>query len=424
MSKRALIFIPAFAAALAASVTVFAQQESTEAETDSSVQLPPAIGAAIAGLNGLVSATSQELELGRSSARLHMIRSALTAELLDSNFKAGPVTLASLKAEDVLCSVREDHAVQAADRSFVAVVSSSVQKIAAPSKIETFSAAIGSLMQSYSLSIPEAKNSADIKAGVRGSCKKDVPSFPQTFYGAMNRKKPNAPDLNKEASVQDFLSPVSALFAALNAIVTPIVTQLASVADENRRIETIAGYFKVKKHREDVIAASERLAALADRFTSNSRLMAIGRFEESLAGIRNSADASKIDFCKTALASKESRGTYKDIADSPGEEAFVPSDDFVRCYEKLWAQISEEVTTALKAADDYDKFADASGASAEARKIASYLNKITNPPAPTVKEVLAAAVKLAAFSDTVNKALSPDNRAKVGQAIAQLAKLH
>src|SRR5262249_25239865 len=153
---------------------------------------------------------------------------------------------------------------------------------ATPAKIESFSAAIGSLMKSYTLDIPENKNAEEVKKGIADRCKNELSSFARQYYGAPTQKVPAVASGNPELSPLDFLSPVSALFSALNAIVTPIVTNLASVVDENRRIDAIAAYFRVKMNRDQVTAAAKRLGDMADSFTTAKRMMSLGRFTESL----------------------------------------------------------------------------------------------------------------------------------------------
>jgi hypothetical protein len=97
------------------------------------------------------------------------------------------------------------------------------------------------------------------------------------------------------------------------------------------------------------------------------------------------------------------------------------------CYSQIWKGIAEPVATALKAADQYDQFADASYAEPKKMKedIDKQLSAIITPPEKkaTLQDLWNTALKLLAFGQTVNSALSKSNRDAVQKAIDDLVKL-
>jgi hypothetical protein len=414
-------FLFAVLAILMSAFPVQAQQPSASTADDQApAQLPRGIGSAVAALSGLVKATNDVALLGRSSKRLEIIRSSLTTSLLMMNSDVIGIAKPDLSPDAVLCGVRGDYAIAMANRSFVGTVSSTILTTATPSKIDSFATAIGSLFQGYSFDIDDKKNSLQTKKDIEQHCKSEVFSYPKAFYGTTITANAPPPGKNaEEAGLLDFVSPASALFGALGTIITPIVTNLASIVDENRRIEAIALYFSSKQHRDLVSNAAKQVAATADDFARTNRMIAIGRFSEALAFIRNGVEPGKIGECKEGL--KERLVKLPDPSKS-GDFIMAPSDAFVICYSKVWRLLSDTTTTLLKAADDYDQFADAAASSAasQATKIAKYLEVIENPDPPTLKDLIASSVKLIAFADTVSKALSSENQAKLKSAIAEL----
>jgi hypothetical protein len=403
---------------------VVAQQSMISAGDDQAPsQLPRGIGSVVAALNGLVKSTNDFVSLGRASQRLQLVRRSLTASLLASNSDGVGFTKLTLSPEAVLCGVRGDYAIAIANRSLVSTVSSTIQTTATPSKIDSFASAIGSLFQGYSFSVEGKKNSQEAKRDIEQRCRLEVYNYSKAYYGmpiAAGAASPNASP--EEAGILDFVSPASALLGALGAIITPMVTNLASVVDENRRIEAIASYFSSKQHRDLVSNAARQVAATADEFARNNRMIAIGHFSEAFAIIRNGVEPSKVEECKTGL--KERVIQVPDPA-KPGDTVATPSDAFILCYEKLWRSLADATTGLLKSADDYDQFADAtaSSATAQATNIAKYLDAIENPDPPTLKDIVASSVKLIAFADTVSRALSPENQAKLKSAIAALVNV-
>ena len=104
----------------------------------------------------------------------------------------------------------------------------------------------------------------------------------------------------------------------------------------------------------------------------------------------------------------------------------------MRCYSQIWDKISKNVAAALKAADQYDQFADAGygvlGLHNEDPKLVSdlikQLNAALNPPKDkkTLGSLWSGTVKLLKFGETLTKALSKSNRDAVQKAIDDLVQ--
>lgn len=111
-----------------------------------------------------------------------------------------------------------------------------------------------------------------------------------------------------------------------------------------------------------------------------------------------------------------------------------PPDDYILCYSRAWNKIADNVAAALKAADQYDQFADAGYGRLESSghdpklvtDVIKQLNASLNPPKDnkTLGSLWTDAVKLISFGQTVSKALSKSNRDAVQKAIDDLVKAY
>src|SRR5262249_43444753 len=242
---------------------------------------------------------------------------------------------------------------------------------------------------------------------ITDECDADLMKFGPQYYGIEG---------TPTAGITDFFSPITALWSAISAIVTPLATAAGQYVDDQNRANKVHEYMKA--HKSEMVSAVSRLGKAANDFAHRQRMQAAGAFAERMALIRATKANLPDDPCKTAFSSPN-------IA-SP------PPDNYMRCYSQAWDKIADNVAAALKAADQYDQFADAgygtstAGQSKLVTDVIKEINASLNPPKE--KETLASlwttAVKLIAFGQIIDKALSKENRDAVQKAIDDLVKAY
>jgi hypothetical protein len=146
-------------------------------------KFPSPVESIVSAMAGVVSATDQLNTLGRSVDRLHKVRT-LVAQTLVSNFSASAeLKFDKLNNVDVLCNPRGEHAARAADRSYLATVSSQIREVSTPGNITTLIDAIGVIFKHYSITVEDVGNPAEIKAKVIANCSNEIDNFGASFYG-------------------------------------------------------------------------------------------------------------------------------------------------------------------------------------------------------------------------------------------------
>ena len=380
-------------------------------------QFPAGVEALLLSLNGLSGASAERVSLGRPAYRLVMVRGAVTTALLESKGERA-LDLKGLTDVSLLCDVRADQAVAATDRAFLSAVAGQIQKTATPGKIETLSAAFASLFANYSVEVtsPESGLANDQKAAIMQRCKSDLAKSPQVYFGrAVTPPAATESAAAGQAAFLDFLSPLAALYNAISAIVTPVVLEGAKIAEERRRLGAVREYLKNEKNRTAIKNAARRLAADAGAFADFRRQQVAGKFLDHTAALRVlTIDPSKIDACKDAFKAPLTR------ADG------LPTDKFMQCYRTVWSAAGDTTAAALKVAQEYDDFADASsGREGEAAaKIGEQLEAIASPnvTTATLQDLMKLAVRLVAFGEKLKAAASKENRDKIEKAIDDLVK--
>jgi hypothetical protein len=408
---------------------------------DTTPQFAKAPGAIVSGLSGLISGSSQALTLDRSNDRISLIRAELTSLLLESGPTTTKITLGKLLSSDpstsdyrlssaaLLCNSRGAHTVVAADASYIDTVTNTLDKFATPPKIQTIGDALGAVFQNYSIGAPAGRNKQETAAAVVQQCKDDFNNWPAAAYGRALHRAP-AEEFVLPANPVDVLdtglSSVATLYNAIVAILTPIIVTPAKEFDAQERTSAITNFFVT--YRTTLLNAAQSLATGGSRFAMARRLEALGRFSEKMALLRStSIDLSKIDACKLALGSPLLR-TSRNIENGQptGQPFYIPNDNFVVCYAEAWKQISDPVNAVIVAADQYDKFADASDDALEdaVKKIKDNIAHLNDPQdTPQLSDLLDGAGKLIAYGQTVAQALSLENRDKAQKAINDLMQL-
>lgn len=384
-----------FACALSASIGSAASQPASSGTP--APKFPPAAGAVVSGLSGLVTATSG-LNDYRSAQRLMVFRTALTEALKPGLDVSKPISIAPSNAA-VLCNMRPTYAVMAAQSAYINSVTGTLNQFATPPTISTIGQAFTSVFQSYQIDPVTGRMSVNAKA-VLESCKSDIDKWPLSFYGAPLAGPPK-PGIGL-LEIGTALSTFGALLSDLNAILTPPITQAAQFADATRRAQAITAF--LTKYQADLLAAADALATNGNILITTNRLQAVGQFEEKLSAVRTfKIDLSKADACKTAVAAPA-------LADQNG----VPTDAFVTCYALVWNQLNDVIQAAIVAASHYDALADASSdqLSNSVKAIEKNVAALKNPTL-SATQLIDAATQLITIGQSVEKALSADNLAKL-----------
>lgn len=393
----------------------------------------PAAGAIVSGLSGLVTGVQQSLSGDRTSSRIMVFRTQLTNMLLKASAGATKIPLGAMSEVDakeyaisdrsVLCDSRGQHAIMAADATYINTVTGTLDKFAVPPKIQTIGDALGSVFQSYSISAPPGQKETDTATGIVQSCVNDIQNWPASVYGrAIVKAQAQSFGLPLVGLASD-LSTVYALYQAVVAIITPIVVTPAQIVDEKRRADAITAF--LKNYHTTILKAANDIAVNGTALATQGRLQALGQFAEKMAEFRNnSIDLSKIDTCKTGLANPVLR--TENGQDSKGNAVTynIPSDAFVVCYEQAWAQILNSVQSAVSAAAQYDVLADASSdqLAKAVQTIKDNFDKLSGDQNADVADLWTAAAQLVAYGQTVSQALSPDNIAKVQTNVNNVMK--
>ncbi|MFH1343480.1 MAG: hypothetical protein ABIL01_20095 [Pseudomonadota bacterium] len=395
----------------------------------------PAPGAVVSGLSGLVTGSKDSLLSYRSQERITAIRRELTDQLLqlkdlENKISVGRFTSDSEKSryrlsnESILCEPRGSYAVVAADANYIATIASSLNRFALPSQISTISDALGSLFQSYSIEAPRGQTKKATAQKVNERCTNDATVWASFSYGRTLEKATPTDDAGRDLrGIEDFTaagSAISGLYAAIIAILQPIVVGAAKMIDVQKRADVISNF--ITENRVSLISAAENLADRSFKISRKARLDAFSSFAERMAVLRGKQiDLGKVSNCKSVVTT----ATMPLPTGAPGTLNKIPTDDFVLCYSEAWGQIADSVQEVLNAANKYDLLADASDDNLQqlVAKIKRNISQIENPSENQIKELWDAAAQLIAFGQTVNQSLSKENIEKGNKAISELMKL-
>ena len=370
---------------------------------------PIGVAELMTSMNSAVTASQTAVDLGRTAARLKTIRSALTTVILTSK----EPTQLPLYPEALLCDVRADPAILSAYRGYVTSVINGVQSTASAKPITSLGGAIVSLFEDYTVKISDTAQADNLQKAVIAWCRADFSKFAATYYG----EPPLGTGPRAVALAFDtVVAAIIPLVSALNAIVSPI----ASTIDVQRRKHAIFDYFADRGHRTKLIKALTEITTQTSQFVESQRLQSVGQFVEQIDALQSSKiDPSKIPACENVW----NRGLW------PAAQGTDPRQrpDFIRCFSAVWKPLSDAVASALKSADQYDQFADASPRDKNGQPILAMtkLEKQLDDIAankPSAKEVLEEVILYAGIANNVASALSPDNRKKLNDSIDQLVK--
>jgi hypothetical protein len=261
--------------------------------------------------------------------------------------------------------------------------------------------------------LPDRKSAAKVQK----QCIDDVNALPAVSYG---RALGGAtPDFAIIGDVTTGINAVATLYNAVVAMLTPIIVTPAKEYDAQQRAAAIANFFI--NYRTTLLNAAQSLANSGSALAKQGRLEALGQYAETMASLRSATIDLSSAQCQRAIASP-----LLDTIQNLGQSYYIPNDDFVICYAGAWKQVADQVKAVLTAADQYDKFADASDDDLQnaVKQIRDNIDHINDVGASAeLNAVLEGAGKLIAYGQTVSQALSKDNLDKAQASINDLMKL-
>lgn len=373
---------------------------------------PKGVQEVVTGLNATVSGSEQVQKHSRSMDRFRLLRSGLLNVVRQPDlFNASTPPRLQVTNVDILCNPRGKYASLAGYRGYASSVATGITAMATPQAITTLGDAFGSIFQQYAVTIDADVNAISKleRIAVR-NCVDEATKFANAYYG----------DFSSEPSPQAFavvatFTAFSALVSAVSAIVTPIATNIATEADKNKRKDAIVSYFtkgsEAATRRSQVLRAMNFLAPAIANFANQKRMQALGEFSEHMSKIR-AIELRLTDECRTKL----------NVSPENDRRA---EDGFIICYAAVWKLYSDEVAAALKAAELYDDLADVippPGTPNPVDALRRQLAEIGRPSPTTVQDIWKSLIQIYATGNTINAALSPDNRKKAADAIDGLVK--
>jgi hypothetical protein len=378
--------------------------------------LPPAADAFVAGANALAKSASERVDLGRANARLNSLQTDFTEKLLATKSAKPTFTLGADESK-LLCDTRGISIEVAARRNYIQAVAGRIEEVGKPTKIDNLQSAIGSLFAGQSLDIKaEIPNPAELakeRATIVQRCEKDLANYDTAYYGKTIVAKPVVAADATPAAIPVF-SAISALVDIVISVITPVVVEGAKIVDEVERRKAVIKFLKMPDNRKAILNSGLALATEVSLFSHQKRLKLSGAVVEKAAVVRNAQiDLNKNDNCKAFLKSGSPT-----VADKL-------SDDFILCWRGAWSQTEAGIAAFLKAAEDYDRLADAGNtdnARDSFKPLAESLEAIENDDEVSLKQFWNWATRLIAFAQKVETAFSKENKQKIDKAIDDLVK--
>ncbi len=398
--------------------------DGKKAAEEPAPKYPAGVESLIASINSLTA--TADLAEGRALSRANIIRAALTKQIIDMNgvgvtgspagkAEAKGNTQLPIEVPGLLCEVYAKQVAVAVSQNYLSAVSQEVQKAATGEKIDTIISALTVLFKDRSQEISvKAENAQKAQDAAFNFCVADLGRYPTEYYGQL------AP---ADAGLLLLLGPITALFKSVVDIIFPPLQAGAKLLDEQARNAAIRKFLQSPSVRAQIQNSAITLNAAVTGTIQRRRLQLVGQFVEQITSIRRtSQDLGKFN-CEAGLENGAVKLTVTTIEK---HKVTLPSEEFILCYKKAWAGLSEAVGSALKIADEYDKLAAAPGdlKGEKVQLITKQLDKISKQSlsALELKQLWEAAVEIVAFAQSVVAAASPENKEKIGKQIDAIVK--
>jgi hypothetical protein len=352
-------------------------QGTTSSSLSVTVTLPPTYESTISALSALATSGPAALKTSRASARALAIRTALTKKLLASGSSVTSIVLdkdnqdPTLGEVAILCTPRQDYIRSSVSLNYL---NSLVQNINAVSTKPTaptdITGALKLLLATSNYAIADKvkvddKTIDSLTAATLASCKTDLSSYDQDYYGAPIRSAPGLTSAVGAASAGPssittfaFLGPVGTLIDTFLSTLQPILIDASVAIDEVRRQAAITVALSDPATESKIETTGKQLAGALSTYAAEARHTEAGLFVEQLTAIREtSIDVSNDAACKN-------------LAPDDRLPSGAPNAAFVSCWHAAWAKLQPSVTTLTNTADSYDSLADPS-TSADPQKLLS-----------------------------------------------------
>ncbi|MFZ3350997.1 MAG: hypothetical protein WA268_09050 [Xanthobacteraceae bacterium] len=304
------------------------------------------------------------LKTSRANARALVIRTALTKKLLASGTSVTSITLdnddqdPALGEIPILCTPRQNYVSNSVSLNYLNALVQNINavsaKAAAPSDI------IGALKLLLATSnyavVDKVKVDAptvqSMATATLASCKTDLSSYAQDYYGAAIRapiaSRAATPAAAGAVTAFAFLGPFGTLIDSFLSILQPVLIDASQLVDEARRQTAIVTALSDPDTERKITTTGKQLAGALSAYAAAARHTEAGLFVEQLTAIREtSIDLSAVPDCKNL---------------APGTQlpSGAPNAAFVSCWHAAWAKLQPLVTNLMSIGDSYDNLADPS----------------------------------------------------------------
>jgi hypothetical protein len=375
--RRSRRFAVSVAGLLISSAQGFAQGTTPPATTGSlgvPVTLPPAYESTISALSALATSGAAALKTSRANARTLVIRTALTKKLLASAPSVTSIVLdkdnqdPTLGEIALLCTPRQNYISNSVSLNYLNTLVQNINAVSAKAAAPTdITGAIKLLLATSNYAIADKVNVDtqtidSLKAATLASCKADLSSYDQDYYGtAIRVSGPLATPAAATAGTGSintfaFLGPVGTLIDTFLTILQPVLIDASELVDETRRQTAIATALGDPDIEHKIATTGNQLASALSAYAAASRHAEAGLFVEQLTAIRETS----IDLGAEA--------DCKNRAPDNRLPSGAPNAAFVSCWRGVWAKLQPLVTTLTSTGDNYDNLADPSG-STDPRKL-------------------------------------------------------
>jgi hypothetical protein len=420
-------FAVSVAGLLVSSAQCFAQGTTPPGATSSlgvPVALPPAYESTISALSAVATSGAAALKTSRATARALIIRTALTKKLLASTPSITSIVLdkdnqdPALGEIALLCTPRQNYISNSVSLNYLNTLVQNINavsaKAAAPSDI---TGAIKLLLATSNYAIADKvkvdpQTIDNLTAATLASCKADLSSYDQDYYGTAIRvsaaiASPAAAAAGTSSvNTFAFLGPVGTLIDTFLSILQPVLIDASELVDETRRQTAIVTALSDPDIENKIATTGKQLAGALNAYAAAARHTQAALFVEQLTVIREiSIDLSAEADCKN-------------LAPGNRQPSGAPNAAFVSCWRTAWSKLQPLVATLTSTGDNYDNLADPSGSSDPQKLLGTILADYAN-----IKAGATAPANLAIFASDVTEFITLANAIATAASSSNIAAL-
>jgi hypothetical protein len=417
-----------------------------------SAEKPSTYAAFVSALSALAVANDDAIQNERNAARLAFLRTAFSKKLLgafppdsrqpavtDANnslslsgaidttsllcsFRADKIEIdRNISPRDKEASITVDHLTTLSQQNYLSATAAQLQALAGPSDAKDIFSSFKELFATYQVNVSAQPTISDAdRTKIRKSCEADLREFDSAYYG-LKIPVPSGPAASAAATPFDFgqlavFGPIGTYASTIIGIIQPVLVNFANLISDFSKKNAIRTYLSEPDTQNKLRDAGVAVARTQSDYLFAKRLSLAGQFAEQTALLTgNTLD----------LASKEIQATCSAVQSSMyrrGSDG-APSEQFRRCYSRIWKHFEPEVNALLKTAAVYDQLADAGDTSSHLYAYKSLMNNFAAVATDSGQmDVWDTVSRMLSFAGAVKTAVSSENVKKVQQALDALEK--